>query len=48
MLVEDDHSISEMVDHNLTKEGFEMLHAYDGEEGIRLIRQDTYDIILHD
>ena len=36
LLIEDDHSISEMVDHYLTKEGFEVVLAFDGEEGVRL------------
>ncbi|MGG1419509.1 hypothetical protein ABE220_11710 [Bacillus subtilis] len=46
MLVEDDHSISEMVDHYLTKEGFGIVHAFDGEEGIRLFQQGSYDLVL--
>lgn len=48
LLVEDDHSISEMVDHYLTKEGFGIVHAFDGEEGIRLFQQDSYDLVLLD
>ncbi|MEC1289158.1 response regulator transcription factor [Bacillus mojavensis] len=48
MLVEDDHSISEMVDHYLTKEGFEIVHAFDGEEGIRRFQEQAYDLILLD
>ncbi|MCV0025502.1 response regulator transcription factor [Bacillus sp. XT-2] len=48
MLVEDDHSISEMVVHYLTKEGFEIVHAFDGEEGIRRFQEQAYDLILLD
>ncbi|MCY8980950.1 response regulator transcription factor [Bacillus halotolerans] len=48
MLVEDDHSISEMVDHYLTKEGFDIVHAFDGEEGIRRFQEQAYDLILLD
>lgn len=48
LLVEDDQSISEMVDHYLTKEGFEIVHAFDGEEGVRLFHQGSYDLILLD
>lgn len=48
LLVEDDHSISEMVDHYLTKEGFEIVHAFDGEEGIRRFQEQAYDLILLD
>ncbi|WP_152514031.1 response regulator transcription factor [Bacillus sp. SB47] len=48
MLIEDDNSISEMVDHYLTKEGFEVVLAFDGEEGVRLFQQGNYDVILLD
>ncbi|MEC1614197.1 response regulator transcription factor [Bacillus mojavensis] len=48
MLVEDDHSISEMVNHYLTKEGFDIVHAFDGEEGIRRFQEQAYDLILLD
>ncbi|MEC1622315.1 response regulator transcription factor [Bacillus mojavensis] len=48
MLVEDDHSISEMVNHYLTKEGFDIVHAFDGEGGIRRFQEQAYDLILLD
>lgn len=48
LLVEDDHSISEMVNHYLTKEGFDIVHAFDGEEGIRRFQEQAYDLILLD
>ncbi|MDA1477957.1 response regulator transcription factor [Bacillus changyiensis] len=48
LLVEDDHSISEVIHHYLTKEDFQVEHAFDGEEGIRLFHQDSYDLILLD
>lgn len=48
LLVEDDRSISEVVDHYLTKEGFHVVHAFDGEEGIQLFRQNAFDLILLD
>ncbi len=48
LLIEDDNSISEMVDHYLTKEGFEVVLAFDGEEGVRLFQQGNYDVILLD
>ncbi|MDS9999073.1 DNA-binding response regulator [Bacillus atrophaeus] len=48
MLVEDDRSISEVVDHYLTKEGFHVVHAFDGEEGIQLFQQNAFDLILLD
>lgn len=48
LLVEDDRSISEMVEAYLTLEGFHIVHAADGEEALRLFSQDTYDLILLD
>lgn len=48
LLVEDDRSISEMVEAYLTVEGFQVVHAADGEEALRLFALDTYDLILLD
>lgn len=48
LLVEDDHSISEVAAHYLTKEGFQVVCAFDGDEGIRLFQRDSYDLILLD
>ncbi|WP_082361011.1 response regulator transcription factor [Bacillus sp. FJAT-28004] len=48
MLVEDDRSISEMVEAYLTLEGFHIVHAADGEEALRLFSQETYDLVLLD
>lgn len=48
LLVEDDRSISEMVEAYLTLEGFHIVHAADGEEALRLFSQETYDLILLD
>ncbi|NPC91413.1 response regulator transcription factor [Bacillus sp. WMMC1349] len=48
LLVEDDHSISEVIHHYLTKEDFQVELAFDGEEGIRLFQHNSYDLILLD
>lgn len=48
LLVEDDKSISEMVSGHLTKEGYRVVSAFDGEEAIRRFFQDTFDIIILD
>src|SRR5690625_1563794 len=48
LLVEDDRSISEMVSGHLTKEGYRVISAFDGEEAIRLFFGDTFDMIILD
>lgn len=48
LLIEDDLSISEMVEDYLTKEGFAVDCAFDGEEAIRKFMQSSYDLILLD
>lgn len=48
LLVEDDRSIGEMVSSYLSKEGYRVAHATDGEEAVRLFRQNEYDLVLLD
>ncbi|MFO1441973.1 response regulator transcription factor [Bacillus sp. Bva_UNVM-123] len=48
LLVEDDHSISEMVENYLTKEGFQVHCAYDGDEARQRLQQEVFDLILLD
>ncbi|MBM7713507.1 response regulator transcription factor [Siminovitchia sp. FSL H7-0308] len=48
LLIEDDESIREMVTTYLTKEGFRMLHASDGEEAMKLFYTHSFDLILLD
>lgn len=48
LLIEDDISISEMVKDYLIKEGFIVITAFDGEEGIQYFLKDSYDLILLD
>lgn len=48
LLVEDDAAISEMVSGQFTKEGFEVVPAFDGEEARELFANDMFDLILLD
>jgi DNA-binding response OmpR family regulator len=48
MIVEDDLSISDMVNDSLTKEGYEVKTAYDGEEALQMFYSQNFDLILLD
>ena len=48
LLVEDDQSICEMVEKYLTKEGFSITTANDGEQAIVQFSQGSFDLILLD
>ncbi|WML38356.1 response regulator transcription factor [Neobacillus sp. OS1-2] len=48
LLVEDDAAISEMVKGQFTREGFEVVPAFDGEEALEVFANDTFDLILLD
>ncbi|MFJ7725101.1 response regulator transcription factor [Neobacillus sp. NPDC097160] len=48
LLVEDDAAISEMVRGQFTKDGFEVVPAFDGEEALEVFANDTFDLILLD
>jgi two-component system, OmpR family, response regulator VicR len=48
LLVEDDVSISEMVEHYLQKEGFHVCKAFDGAEAVQLFAEHSFDLILLD
>ncbi|KYG26223.1 response regulator transcription factor [Priestia endophytica] len=48
LIVEDDQFISDMVNESLTKEGFEVTAAFDGEEALELLNTQTFDVILLD
>lgn len=48
LLVEDDKSISEMVKGYLKKEGFIVTTAFDGEEGINIFSDNSFDLIILD
>ena len=48
LVVEDDGNIAELLRLYLEKDGFEVLHAADGGEGIRLAKESEPDLILLD
>lgn len=48
LFVEDEPSLQKTVTEILTQEGFEMLSALDGEEGLKLIKKEKPDLILLD
>lgn len=48
LLIEDDVQIQELVRVNLEKEGFTVIPALDGEQGLTLARREKPDLILLD
>ncbi|WP_238883722.1 response regulator transcription factor [Clostridium sp. YIM B02551] len=48
LMIEDDRSISDMVKNYLTKEGFNIDTAYDGEDGITKFLKGNYDLVILD
>ncbi len=48
LLIEDDLSIAEMLLKALTKEGYNLTTASDGEEGLIAFERHTYDLVLVD
>ena len=48
LLIEDEEVMSNLLNRKLTKEGYEILVAWDGEEGIRKAREERPDLILLD
>ena len=48
LVVEDDGNIAELLRLYLEKDGFEVFHAADGGEGIRMAQEKTPDLVLLD
>ena len=48
LLVEDDVSISEMVENYLIKEGFCIVTAFDGEEAVDKFLKSSFDLVILD
>ena len=48
LLVEDDPSIAEMVRAHLKKDGFNLMHAADGEKALQLFTAEAFDLVLLD
>lgn len=48
LIVEDDDSVSEMLKGYLSKEGFNVTTASDGEAGVAKFMHDTFDLVILD
>lgn len=48
LVVDDEKPISDIVKFNLTKEGYEVVTAYDGEEALAQVEAENPDLILLD
>src|SRR5690625_2912496 len=48
LVVDDEQDLLDLIEYNLRKEGFDVIRAEDGVEGIRLVREQTPDLILLD
>ena len=48
VLVEDEDAIATLIDYNLSKEGFIVRRAADGEEGLLLIAEQQPDLVILD
>jgi len=48
LIVDDEPDIVELVSYNLKKEGFEIVAAFDGEEALARIRNDSFDFVILD
>ena len=48
LVVEDDHNIAELLQMYLQKEGYEVLLAYDGGQGLAVFREKLPDLVLLD
>ena len=48
LLIEDEKRLSHYIKKGLTEDGFAVDTAYDGEEGLYLAEEETYDVIILD
>jgi len=48
LIVEDDKFLRELISRKLKAEGFDILEAVDGEEGVKKIKEDNPDLVLLD
>lgn len=48
LIVEDDKFLRELIARKLTDEGFEIVEAVDGEDGIKKIKEKKPDLVLLD
>lgn len=48
LIVDDEKAIVDILSHNLKREGYETLQAYDGEEAIEKMKEEKPDLVLLD
>ncbi len=48
LIVDDEKAIVDILNHNLKREGYETLQAYDGEEAVEKIKSEKPDLVLLD
>lgn len=48
VVIEDEADILEIINYNLSKEGYEVCSALDGEEGLQLVKKEIPDLVLLD
>jgi len=48
LIIEDDADIRNLIRLNLTREGYDVASAEDGEDGLRLARKDQFDLMILD
>lgn len=48
LVVEDEQALSELLNYNLTKEGFDVALATDGDDALYMVEEDAPDIVLLD
>jgi len=48
LIVDDESDIRELLSYNLTKEGYAVSSAVDGEEALKTVREGTFDLLLLD
>jgi len=48
LIIEDDKFLRELISQKLTKEGFDVSEAVDGEEGLRKVKEEKPELVLLD
>jgi DNA-binding response OmpR family regulator len=48
LIIEDDHFLSSILKSRLEKEGFTVIQAFDGDEGLATVRKERPDAVLLD
>lgn len=48
LIIDDEKDIVELIAYNLSREGYTVEHAYDGETGLNKIKSSNYDLVVLD